>query len=103
MSFPPPVPARRSCGCPRGREGPDCSQPLPTSCHQYCQHDGQCLRIIREWCINECNSRGHCVGGVCHCHPGYFGADCSLSVDYDGNQGGGAPGATVLLAGLGYK
>ncbi|GIL78580.1 hypothetical protein Vretimale_6199 [Volvox reticuliferus] len=90
------------CGCPRGRKGPDCATPVQTSCREFCQHDGLCHRIIREWCINECNGRGTCVGGVCHCYPGYFGADCSLSIDYDGGQGGRGPGATVLLAGLGY-
>ncbi|EFJ39797.1 hypothetical protein VOLCADRAFT_121779 [Volvox carteri f. nagariensis] len=91
------------CGCPRGREGPNCSSPVATSCHQYCHHEGQCHRIIREWCINECNDRGTCVGGVCHCYPGYFGADCSLSIDYEGTEPGSrGKGSTVVLAGLNY-
>ncbi|GFR45773.1 hypothetical protein Agub_g7227 [Astrephomene gubernaculifera] len=91
------------CDCPRGRTGPDCATPLATSCREYCQHDAECHRVIREWCINECNGRGSCVGGVCHCYPGYFGSDCALSIDYDGSQGGRGPNATVLLAGLNYS
>ncbi|KXZ46629.1 hypothetical protein GPECTOR_42g840 [Gonium pectorale] len=92
------------CDCPRGRTGPNCATPLATTCRDWCQHDGQCYRLIREWCINECNDRGTCVGGVCHCYPGYFGSDCSLSIDWDGTQGGGGkPNATVILAGLGYS
>ncbi|KAG2427045.1 hypothetical protein HXX76_012561 [Chlamydomonas incerta] len=92
------------CDCPRGRQGPDCSEQLATSCREYCQHDGQCHRVIREWCINECNGRGSCVGGFCHCWPGYFGTDCSLSVDYEGKEPGSrGPNTTVLLAGQGYR
>ncbi|KAG2484203.1 hypothetical protein HYH03_016938 [Edaphochlamys debaryana] len=83
------------CDCPRGRTGADCSTPLATSCRQYCQHEGQCIRFIREWCINECNGRGTCMGGFCHCWPGYYGTDCSLSLDSQGRP--------ELLEGQGYR
>jgi len=46
-------------------------------------------------CVNDCNSRGACMAGWCHCKPGFYGADCSLSL--------GSSGRPQLLAGLGYR
>eukprot|EP00195_Chlamydomonas_chlamydogama_P007154 CAMPEP_0202896838 /NCGR_PEP_ID=MMETSP1392-20130828/5751_1 /ASSEMBLY_ACC=CAM_ASM_000868 /TAXON_ID=225041 /ORGANISM="Chlamydomonas chlamydogama, Strain SAG 11-48b" /LENGTH=484 /DNA_ID=CAMNT_0049582321 /DNA_START=368 /DNA_END=1822 /DNA_ORIENTATION=+ len=46
-------------------------------------------------CLNQCNGRGTCMAGWCHCEPGYYGADCSLSIGPDGKP--------QILAGLGYK
>eukprot|EP00798_Chlamydomonas_sp_ICE-L_P001579 gene1579-32966_t len=46
-------------------------------------------------CLNMCNGRGTCVGGWCHCIPGYYGGDCSLSI--------GSAGKPEILSGLGYK
>ncbi|KAG2482149.1 hypothetical protein HYH03_018908 [Edaphochlamys debaryana] len=83
------------CDCPRGRTGPDCSQPLASSCGDWCLREGQCHRIIREWCVNECNQRGVCVYGFCHCFAGYYGA----GMDWDASP---AP-RPVLLQGLGYE
>eukprot|EP00198_Chlamydomonas_reinhardtii_P012877 XP_001702214.1 exostosin-like glycosyltransferase [Chlamydomonas reinhardtii] len=45
-------------------------------------------------CLNACNGRGKCYAGWCHCQEGYYGADCSLSLD-----GQGRP---QQLAGMGY-
>ncbi|KAG2488206.1 hypothetical protein HYH03_013200 [Edaphochlamys debaryana] len=87
------------CDCPRGRTGPDCSQPLATSCKDWCRHELNCHSITRELCVNECNQRGACVSGFCHCFPGYYGADCSISMDWDASP---AP-RPVLLQGLGYE
>eukprot|EP00798_Chlamydomonas_sp_ICE-L_P016903 gene16903-23180_t len=47
-------------------------------------------------CINGCNTpRGRCQAGWCHCQPGFYGADCSLSLDPGGKS--------QLLAGAGYE
>lgn len=31
-------------------------------------------------CLNSCSGSGHCYQGVCQCHPGYGGEDCSQSM-----------------------
>ncbi|KAG2488217.1 hypothetical protein HYH03_013211 [Edaphochlamys debaryana] len=87
------------CDCPRGRTGPDCSQPLNTSITEWCLEDVISQRIMREQCVNSCNQRGSCINGFCHCFPGYYGADCSISMDWDASP---AP-QPVLLQGLGYE
>ncbi len=61
---------------------------------QYYPSPRECLKSPLS-CFNGCNRRGKCVSGWCHCRPGYFGADCSLSLD-----GSGRP---ELLAGTGYR
>jgi hypothetical protein len=33
-------------------------------------------------CANNCNGRGSCRQGFCHCEKGYFGRDCSRSKAY---------------------
>ena len=30
-------------------------------------------------CINKCSDHGTCIEGVCYCHPGFYGDDCSQS------------------------
>jgi hypothetical protein len=45
---------------------------------------------VRRWdapwvtCFNRCSGRGRCIEGFCHCRPGAFGIDCSLSLGPDG-------------------
>ena len=46
-------------------------------------------------CVNGCSGRGECQTGWCRCLPGYYGSDCSLSLD--------AGGKPQLLAGTGYQ
>eukprot|EP00960_Hanusia_phi_P077356 768681-Hanusia_phi.AAC.10 len=29
-------------------------------------------------CVNDCNMRGRCIDGECHCEPSFSGLDCSL-------------------------
>lgn len=61
---------------------------------QYYPSTRECLRSPLS-CFNGCNRRGKCVSGWCHCRPGHFGADCSLSL--------GASARPQLLAGTGYR
>ncbi|GFR40126.1 hypothetical protein Agub_g681, partial [Astrephomene gubernaculifera] len=88
------------CDCPRHLSGPDCSRRLPRpELLQRCRQQGysglkECLDPEQS-CLNRCNRRGSCVAGFCHCKPGHFGADCSLSLD--------SAGRPVLLAGSGYS
>lgn len=35
-------------------------------------------------CFNRCSGRGRCRHGFCHCRPGAWGIDCSLSWAGDG-------------------
>ncbi|KAG1675784.1 hypothetical protein FOA52_012440 [Chlamydomonas sp. UWO 241] len=92
------------CDCLRGFMGDDCTTPmpdLPKVCRGYkfkhspCSDapDGEKSHDVP--CVNACNARGTCHAGVCKCEPGFYGTDCSLSLDSDGKP--------VLLAGLGYK
>ncbi|KXZ45290.1 hypothetical protein GPECTOR_56g386 [Gonium pectorale] len=87
------------CDCPRHRDGPGCSRRLMRSALQQRCHE-QAYTSIKEClgkeqgCLNSCNRRGTCVAGFCHCNPGHYGADCSLSLGPDGKP--------VLLAGSGY-
>ncbi|KAG2446120.1 hypothetical protein HXX76_000719 [Chlamydomonas incerta] len=53
-----------------------------------------CTGFSKTLCLNSCNGQGWCAGGFCHCKPGFYGADCSLSTGPDGRP--------VLLAGQGY-
>ncbi|KAL8142927.1 hypothetical protein V2J09_015959 [Rumex salicifolius] len=38
---------------------------------QFCEIPVQCS------CINQCSGHGHCRGGACQCHHGWYGVDCS--------------------------
>uniref|UniRef100_A0ACB8EJK7 Teneurin-2 n=1 Tax=Sphaerodactylus townsendi TaxID=933632 RepID=A0ACB8EJK7_9SAUR len=31
-------------------------------------------------CPRNCHGNGECVSGICHCFPGYHGADCAKGV-----------------------
>ncbi|KAG2448124.1 hypothetical protein HYH02_006709 [Chlamydomonas schloesseri] len=87
------------CDCPKNRTGDDCSElansgTLSSRCRRnYYPSVKECVTSELS-CLNNCNKRGTCVSGWCHCKPGFFGADCSLSLDEKGEP--------VLLAGTGY-
>ncbi|GFR41320.1 hypothetical protein Agub_g2004 [Astrephomene gubernaculifera] len=90
-------PETKRCECPLVRHGFDCSIPLsdPNSqCKAYSHNSKSCDSRDKTLCLNSCNGQGWCEGGFCHCKPGFYGADCSLST--------GADGRPQLLAGQGY-
>ncbi|KAK3254867.1 hypothetical protein CYMTET_35933, partial [Cymbomonas tetramitiformis] len=33
---------------------------------------------VPHFCVNQCNGRGECNGGFCHCQAGWHGADCGV-------------------------
>ncbi len=37
-------------------------------------------------CINNCNGRGTCTYGFCHCKPGWWGLDCSSRRPYSSSS-----------------
>jgi hypothetical protein len=37
--------------------------------------------------MNDCNGRGTCVYGFCHCQRGWWGLDCSRSKAYGPRPG----------------
>lgn len=83
------------CDCPWNYTGPSCQDPNP---------EGFCLRRLEvntcvdghpSLCVNACNGRGECKGGFCHCKPGFFGTDCSLSY--------GTSSTIKVLDGQGYQ
>ncbi|XP_020526336.1 uncharacterized protein LOC18439978 isoform X2 [Amborella trichopoda] len=39
---------------------------------QFCEIPSLCS------CINQCSGHGHCRGGFCQCHSGWYGIDCSV-------------------------
>ncbi|EFJ49510.1 acetylglucosaminyltransferase [Volvox carteri f. nagariensis] len=90
----------KSCDCPKNRTGPSCLDVADRSILR-----GRCAKAfypsIMECtkselsCLNNCNKKGTCTGGWCHCQPGRFGADCSLSLGPDGRP--------QLLADKGYQ
>ncbi|KAG2452459.1 hypothetical protein HYH02_002701 [Chlamydomonas schloesseri] len=112
------------CDCPIGRNGTDCSEEVPSGpalqqvCARYGHTLASCTRVDAAGCVNGCNGRGRCVGGFCHCRPGFFGADCSLSLSLSRAVPAAAAGAddsssssssstaarpaVELLAGQGY-
>ncbi|GAQ89252.1 Exostosin family protein [Klebsormidium nitens] len=59
-------PPSAHCNCPFGFAGAGCEIP-------------EKRRDIRVSCLNDCSGRGVCNRGFCHCKPGAFGIDCSLS------------------------
>jgi len=72
------------CDCLRERSGEACEH----------EHDQSAIRksgILHNtrdlpgppFCLSECNKLGQCDKGVCHCKPGFFGADCALFVGPD--------------------
>ncbi|GIL72460.1 hypothetical protein Vretifemale_2822 [Volvox reticuliferus] len=85
------------CECPLLWYGLDCSVPFPKpkeQCAAYAHSFMSCGSNDRSQCLNSCNGRGSCDGGFCNCYPGYYGADCALSLGPDGRP--------ELLAGQGY-
>ena len=36
----------------------------------------------QSWCPNNCNGRGTCDRGFCHCEAPWFGLDCSRNTTY---------------------
>ncbi len=89
------------CDCPLSRNGTDCSTEVPKPelqlvCSKHGHTSATCSRTSEPgMCVNACNGRGKCIGGFCHCKPGFYGVDCALSL----NPGTGKP---ELLAGQGY-
>jgi len=91
------------CDCPRHRTGAACEVNHAADeagakevCGKYLFHKSEkCASISTApgACLNDCNGRGACVGGWCHCRPPYYGADCCLSMTPDG---------PALLEGLNY-
>ncbi|OMO63122.1 Exostosin-like protein [Corchorus capsularis] len=47
-----------------------------------CKYDGVwgrfCEVPVESVCINQCSANGHCRGGFCQCHTGWYGTDCSI-------------------------
>jgi len=82
------------CDCPWNMTGPSCSEPFEGYCIKT-PNVNTCNDGEPTLCLNACNSRGDCKGGFCHCQPGYFGTDCSLSYD--------DAGSIQILAGLNYR
>ncbi|KAG1671535.1 hypothetical protein FOA52_011255 [Chlamydomonas sp. UWO 241] len=62
--------------------------------HARTQDNTKNFNTQRLVCVNGCNGKGNCTSGVCHCQPGHFGADCSLSMGRDARM--------RLLADYGY-
>jgi hypothetical protein len=92
------------CDCPRHRSGAACENnhaAEEASAKEVCKKysfindNGPCLKNLTSFgaCLNDCNGRGACVGGWCHCRPPYYGADCCLSMSHNG---------PALLEGLNY-
>ncbi|KAL4425009.1 hypothetical protein ABPG77_002894 [Micractinium sp. CCAP 211/92] len=46
-----------------------------------CYIDGwggkNCMERYEQYCPNQCNGRGECELGYCHCDPGWHGIDCA--------------------------
>jgi hypothetical protein len=80
-ALPPPLPPALFCSqnCPPGFEDTlDCTVKLPGT-----------------YCPNQCNGRGYCSAGFCHCGEQWWGADCSLRnpfPDEDNNAAAAAAG-----------
>ena len=56
---------------------------LPHPCRCPCITEGwvgsYCDVPVEHTCVNQCNGRGHCNFGFCHCLPGWYGHDCAQS------------------------
>ncbi|GLI68736.1 hypothetical protein VaNZ11_013227 [Volvox africanus] len=68
------------CDCPRHFTGPSCSgmaSNMVQICAKYSLNARDCR--MDHACLNNCNQRGKCIAGMCHCQPGYWGMDCAIS------------------------
>jgi hypothetical protein len=84
FSHTPPCFCACRCDCPKHMDGPDCSTPasrrtLRIRCDRQLYPDvNACLRPsdgsggpdAGPTCLNDCNKRGACISGWCHCKPG---------------------------------
>ncbi|KAK3266060.1 hypothetical protein CYMTET_25293 [Cymbomonas tetramitiformis] len=61
------------CDCPHSMGGADCGERRCGNAECYFNTDGVCL--------NQCQNRGQCLEGFCHCLPGFYGMDCSLMIN----------------------
>eukprot|EP00899_Mesostigma_viride_P002817 jgi/Mesvir1/12536/Mv21633-RA.1 len=54
----------------------------PAACTCYFGHAGAACEREAVWCFGGCGgpTHGTCLAGFCHCKPGYWGQDCSLTV-----------------------
>jgi hypothetical protein len=66
------------CDCLRGMFGESCE------IGSYEPFEGDGGKPENDFCHGACNERGICMGGFCHCKPGFFGADCSTYLDQSG-------------------
>ncbi|GAX82727.1 hypothetical protein CEUSTIGMA_g10153.t1 [Chlamydomonas eustigma] len=86
------------CDCPRHLSGPDCSvesNNISITCRSYGYRVDECFESSPMLCLNKCNGQGKCESGFCKCDPGFYGADCCLSLDTSGKP--------ALLLNQGYK
>lgn len=66
--------ACRRCDCLRNMTGPSCSEPV-SKAKRLCSYLGfgslaDCLLPKPYNCLNNCNERGTCFNGFCHCSEG---------------------------------
>ena len=70
-----------------------------------CTYDGLhgplCDERHEPFCLNQCSGHGLCDahgGGFCHCDPGFFGVDCSMTTRApDGHVQSGAYASSAKL------
>ncbi len=48
---------------------------------RWCEDQAQ-SGAIQQSCLHNCNGRGACTYGFCHCQAGWWGRDCSRSKAY---------------------
>ncbi|KAK3234808.1 hypothetical protein CYMTET_54952 [Cymbomonas tetramitiformis] len=53
--------------------------------------------VFSQFCWADCNDRGKCKMGFCHCAPGFWGADCSLSTRHSEAQAPSQPDSHASL------
>ena len=58
--------------------------------------------MSRKTCQNYCNQNGYCMGGVCNCFTGYYGADCSRTSCTSGQYYDPASASCVSTCSSGY-